>query len=64
MLHPSETSRQFDERELLKRAAGLVDYAMIYPQISKGPPSEYFAPFLSAEILRTVFGNPFGEAHT
>jgi hypothetical protein len=60
MLHPPEAALQIETRELLKRAAYFVDYAMLSDRlIPKGPPPSSYAPFLSAGLLREVFGNPF-----
>jgi hypothetical protein len=61
ILHPPEAARRIETRELLKRAAYFADYCMIYPRLlPKGPPPQSYAPFLSADLLREVFGSPFG----
>jgi hypothetical protein len=57
MLHPPAVALEIEPRELLKRAAYFVDYAMIYPSLSpKGPPPASFRPFLSAGLLRQHIG--------
>lgn len=59
MLHPPEAADEIEPRELLKRAAYFVDYAMIYPSLSpQGPPPASYRPFLSAEVLRRYVGYP------
>jgi len=60
MLHPPEAALDIDTRELLKRAAYFADYAVIYPHLmpKRGVPDSY-VPFLSAGLLRELFGNPF-----
>jgi hypothetical protein len=43
-----------------KWAAYFADYAMVYPNlVPLGPPPESYDPFLSAGLLREVFGNSF-----
>jgi hypothetical protein len=60
MLHPPEAAVLIETRELLKRAAYFADYAMISESlIPKGPPRSTYALFLSASLLREMFGNPF-----
>jgi hypothetical protein len=59
MLHPPEATQEIEPRELLKRAAYFVDFAMIYPSLKPmGPPPESYRPFLSAELLRQHVGYP------
>jgi hypothetical protein len=63
MLHPPEIALAIAPRELLKRAAYFVDYAMIYPSLTpKGPPPRSYYPFLSTDLLREFVGNPFCSA--
>jgi hypothetical protein len=58
LLHPP--TAKIEARELLKRAAYFVDYAMVYPSLTpKGPPSRDSYVFLSAALLREMLGNPF-----
>ncbi|WP_435018096.1 hypothetical protein TA3x_000041 [Tundrisphaera sp. TA3] len=64
MLHPPETSGRLGERDLLEWAARFAGWAVCFPKCPyKNLPSESFAPFLSAEILRAVFDDPFGKRH-
>lgn len=59
MLHPPGAAEEIEPRELLKRAAYFVDYAMIYPSLSpNGPPPASYRPFLSAALLRRHIGYP------
>jgi hypothetical protein len=59
MIHPPAVALEIEPRELLKRAAYFVDYAMIYPSLSpKGPPPVIYRPFLSAAVLRQYIGYP------
>jgi hypothetical protein len=59
MLHPPEVAQEIEPRELLKRAAYFVDYAMIYPSLRpKGPPPASYRPFLSATVLRQYIAYP------
>ena len=63
MLHPTEVAWEIEPRDLLMRAAYFADYAMIYPSLTpKGPPSDTYRPFLSAEMLRKFVGFPFPTA--
>lgn len=63
MLHPPEIALEIEPRELLKRAAYFVDFAMTYPSLTpKGPPPKSDYPFLSAALLREFVGNPFRPA--
>lgn len=62
MLHQPEAARAIETCELLKRAAYFVDYAMVYPGLTPcGPPPESYGLFLSADLLRNIVSNPFGE---
>jgi hypothetical protein len=60
MLHPPGAAAEVDTRELLMRAAYFADFAVIYPHLEpkRGVPDSY-VPFLSAALLRDLFGNPF-----
>jgi hypothetical protein len=59
MLHPPEVAQEIEPRELLKRAAYFVDYAMIFPSLRpKGPPPASYRPFLSAAVLRQHIAYP------
>jgi hypothetical protein len=61
MLYPPGAASEIETRELLKRAAYFADYAMVYPWLRPyGPPPRNYDPFLSADLLRVVFGDPFG----
>jgi hypothetical protein len=61
MLHPPEAVLEIEPRELLKRAAYFVDYAMIYPSLSpKGSPPLSYRHFLSADVLREHVEYPTG----
>ncbi|HMC66651.1 MAG TPA: hypothetical protein VKI65_17080 [Gemmataceae bacterium] len=63
VLHPPGIALEIEPRELLKRAAYFVDFAMIYPSLTpKGPPPKSYYPFLSADLLREFIGNPFHPA--
>jgi hypothetical protein len=63
MLHPTDAALEIEPRELLKRAAYFADYAMIYPSLTpKGPPSDTYRLFLSAEMLRKFVEYPFPAA--
>jgi hypothetical protein len=57
LLHPPTVT--IEPRELLKRAAYFVDFAMVYPSLTpKGPPSRDYYVFLSAHLLREMVGKP------
>jgi hypothetical protein len=59
MLHPPEAAQVIEPRELLRRAAYFVDFAMIYPSLSpKGPPPSSYRLFLSADVLRQHVAYP------
>ena len=60
LLHPTRTTWDINERELLTHAAYFADFAMIYPQLTQRevPPKSY-APFLSADLLRNHIDDPF-----
>ena len=60
LLHPPEAATAIDTRELLKRAAYFADHAVRYPRLrpKRRVPSNYVT-FLSAGLLRELFGNPF-----
>jgi hypothetical protein len=50
----------YSPRELLKRAAYFVDYAMVSHRLRpKRLVPRSYTPFLSADLLRAHFGNPF-----
>jgi hypothetical protein len=60
MLNPPGVVPGIDARDLLLRAAYFADYAMIYPRLTskRDVPSNYVL-FLSVELLRKHFANPF-----
>jgi hypothetical protein len=58
-LHPPESVREVEPRELLVRAAYFADYAMMYPWLRpEGPPPESYRLFLSAPLLREYVTYP------
>ena len=58
IIHPLEAVSGISTRELLRRAAYFAEFAVSRPDPWADPHDEY-VPFLSAEILRQVAGNPF-----
>jgi hypothetical protein len=65
MLHPSDAAHQIETRELLKRAAYFADYAMVSQGITpQGYVFTDYDLFLSADLLREAFGNPFRAVHS
>jgi hypothetical protein len=58
MIHPLEAVSGISTHELLRRAAYFAEFAVSRPDPWADPLDEY-VPFLSAEILRQVAGNPF-----
>lgn len=58
MIHPIEAVANVSPRELLKRAAYFADFAVIYPLLTPKEPGASYVPFLSAAVLREIFGDP------
>ncbi|MEW6126851.1 MAG: hypothetical protein AB1757_07410 [Acidobacteriota bacterium] len=57
MIHPIEEIADVSPRELLERAAYFADFAVIYPHLTPKDPSGDYIPFLSASLLREIFGD-------
>jgi hypothetical protein len=66
LLHPPDIADKIDARQLLKQAAYFADFAAHFPFFLRTcffwrpeHPASHYALFLSAELVREFFGNPF-----